>query len=186
MTTALTGAVELLDRSLGYTRVVLAAVGRDDLARPTPCADWALGDLLAHMEDALDAFTEAAGGEVRTTPPPVVPGTVPQVGRIRTKACALLGAWSGVAPEDVNVSGHPVTSELLVGTAALEVTVHGWDVGRSLGTGAPVPDELARRLLGIARHLVQPQDRAVRFGPPLPVGPDAGPGERLLAFLGRQ
>ena len=186
MTTALTGAVELLDRSLGYTRVVLAGVGSDDLDRPTPCPDWSLADLLAHMEDAIDAFTEAAGGEVRAAPPPVVPGTVPQVGRLRAKACALLGAWAGETREGVSVSGHAVTSELLVATAALEVTVHGWDVGRSLGTGGPVPDELARRLLEVAGRLVQPQDRAVRFGTPLPVPPDAAPGERLLAFLGRR
>ena len=186
MTTALTGAVELLDRSLGYTRVALSAVGRDDLDRPTPCADWALADLLAHMEDALDAFTEAAGGEVRTGPASVVPAAAPQVDRLRAKACALLGAWAGETPAGVSVSGHAVTSELLVATAALEVTVHGWDVGRSLGTGGPVPDELAQRLLEVAERLVQPQDRAVRFGPPLPVGPAAGPAERLLAFLGRR
>ena len=187
MTTALTGAVELLDRSLGYTRVVLADVDGAHLDRPTPCRDWSLGDLLAHMEDALDAFTEAAGGEIRTAPlPSVVPATVPQVGRLRAKACALLGAWTGEAPEGVSVSGRAVPSELLVATAALEVTVHGWDVGRSLGTGGPVPDELARHLLEVAQRLVQSQDRAVRFAPPLPVSPDAAPGERLLAFLGRR
>ena len=64
MTTALTGAIELLDRALGYTRVVLAGVPGADLDRRTPCRDWNLGQLLAHMDDALDAFTEAAGGAV--------------------------------------------------------------------------------------------------------------------------
>ena len=169
----LTAAVDLLDRSLGYTRVVLAGVDDTDLARPTPCPAWSLADLLTHLEDALDAFTEAAGGQVRHALLPVVPGAAPQVRRLQSKACALLGVWAGE------------TRELLVATAALEVTVHGWDVGRSLGTGGPVPDELAQRLLGVAHLLVQPQDRAVRFGTPLPAGPGSAPGDRLLAFLGR-
>ena len=184
--TGLTGAVELLDRSLGYTRVVLAGVGDADPDRPTPCRAWSLCDLLAHVEDALDAFTEAAGGQIRGTLPPVTPGAAPQVARLQSKACALLGAWSGEVPEAVTVAGHDVTSELLVATAALEITVHGWDVGRSLGTGGPVPVALAQDLLDVAHVLVQPQDRAVRFGEPLPSAPGSAPGERLLAFLGRR
>ena len=66
----LNGAVELLERSLAYTRVALADVRPDLLGRPTPCAGWSLGHLLAHMEDALDAFTEAAAGRVAVDPVP--------------------------------------------------------------------------------------------------------------------
>lgn len=187
--TGLTGAVELLDRSLGYTRVVLADVRSDLLDLPTPCDGWSLGGLLAHMEDALDAFTEAAGGTVSRLPPITDttddPGP-PQVRRLQTKACALLGAWSGTTPEGVVVAGHDLASEMLVAAAALEITVHGWDVGRALGLDSPLPDELAARLLPVARLLVQPEDRAVRFAAPRPVGPQTTPGQRLLAFVGRR
>ena len=61
----LDGAVGSSDRVLGYTRVALADVTDDVLARPTPCSEWTLGELLAQMEDALDAFIEAAAGVVR-------------------------------------------------------------------------------------------------------------------------
>jgi uncharacterized protein (TIGR03086 family) len=184
----LAGAVELLDRALGYTRVVLAGVTCEALHRPTPCTDWDLGQLLAHMEDALDAFTEAAGGRVdRGTPAPPAdqPAGLPRVARLREKACALLGAWSGPTPADVDVAGDGVDSQLLLAAAALEITVHGWDVGEALGGAPPVPERLAVRLLEVAGVLVQPEDRAVRFRPPRPVAPDAGGSERLLAFLGR-
>ena len=36
MTTALAGAVELLERSLGYTRVALSGITEARLAAPTP------------------------------------------------------------------------------------------------------------------------------------------------------
>jgi len=187
-TTALTGAVELLERALGYTRVVLGAVTEADLDRPTPCADWTLGDLLVHMEDALDAFTEAAGGTLARTASPRADAPsdqVPRVARIRDKACALLGAWSAPAPPGIDVEGRPVASELLLGAAALEVTVHGWDVARGLGLEHPLPEALAERLLDLAHALVDPADRVVRFAPARPVPPGAPAAERLLAWLGR-
>ena len=65
VTTTLGGSVELLDRALAYTCAPAVRASEDDLlGRRTPCAAWTLADLLAHMEDALDAFTEAAGGAV--------------------------------------------------------------------------------------------------------------------------
>lgn len=186
-TTALAGAVELLERALGYTRVVLGAVTQADLDRPTPCADWTLGDLLAHMEDALDAFTEAAGGTLAraSTPVATATGALPPVLRIRDKACALLGAWSAPAPPGIDVEGRPVASELLLGAAALEVTVHGWDVARGLGLEHPLPEALAARLLDLAHALVDPADRVVRFAPARPVPAGAPAADRLLAWLGR-
>lgn len=187
-TTALAGAVELLERALAYTRVVLGAVAVADLDRPTPCADWTLGDLLAHMEDALDAFTEAAGGSLARTALPraaAATGSLPRVARIRDKACALLGAWSAATSPGIDVEGRPVASELLLGAAALEITVHGWDVGRSLGLEHPLPAALAERLLGLAHALVDPADRVVRFAPARPVPPGAPAADRLLAWLGR-
>ena len=85
MTEQLDGAVELLERSLAYTRVLLADVRPHHLPRPTPCAGWTLGRLLAHMEDSLDAFLEAAAGRVAVDS---VPPTSTRVEALREKACA--------------------------------------------------------------------------------------------------
>ncbi|GAW50235.1 MULTISPECIES: TIGR03086 family metal-binding protein [unclassified Nocardioides] len=185
MRATLDGSVELLDRALSYTLLRLAGVRDDLLDRPTPCAGWSLADLLAHLDDALDAFTEAAGGRVEVH----APGAVGHVAAIEEKACALLGAWSGPRPGDVVISdrdgGLDLGSPLLVATAALEVTVHGWDVGQSTGAATALPDELARALLPVARAVVGPGDRGVRFAPARAVDADASYGVRLLAFLGR-
>jgi uncharacterized protein (TIGR03086 family) len=186
MTQTLGGSVELLDRSLAYTCDRLSRVHDDLLDRRTPCAGWDLAALLAHMEDALDAFTEAAGGSVevhrwRTTAAPVP--------AIRAKATGLLEAWSRPSPGDVvieTVDGPlDLETSLLVATAALEVTVHGWDVARAIGEDARIAPDLAEALLPIARATVTRADRGVRFGPELPVPHDASADRRLLAFLGR-
>jgi uncharacterized protein (TIGR03086 family) len=180
----LDAAVELLDRSLAYTRIMLADVRADQLDRPTPCAGWTLGRLLTHMEDALDAFTEAAAGRVEVDP---VPPTSTRVEALREKACALLGAWSAArpAPDRVAIGDLGLDAPLLVATAALEITVHGWDVGQATGRRTPVPDDLARGLLPVAEQVIDPGDRGSRFASPRPTTAGAGADERLLAWTGR-
>lgn len=122
MTSQLDRAVELLERSLAHTRVVLhdleaALPSRPGLLRaPTPCTAWDLETLLAHLADSLDAFTEAAVGRVEMARPPGAgasqdpggptrtspPGTpwcdptadpVGQVRDVRRRADLLLTAW---------------------------------------------------------------------------------------------
>jgi uncharacterized protein (TIGR03086 family) len=184
MSTALEGAVELLERSLAYTRGTLADVRPELLDRPTPCVGWTLGHLLAHMEDALDAFTEAASGRVRVD---AVPETHTRVDALREKACALLGAWTAARPasEEVTIGDVGIDAPLLVATAALEITVHGWDVGQATGGRTRIPDDLARGLLSVAHHVIGPLDRGPRFACPRPVRPGAAYDEQLLAWTGR-
>jgi uncharacterized protein (TIGR03086 family) len=181
VTPALASAVELLERSLGYTRVALCGVSEAPLAAPTPCRDWTLRDLLAHMDDSLDAFTDAAGGSVALTPTRVGPPVVV----LQQKACALLGLWSGAGPSGVRVGGVDLATELLVATAALEITVHGWDVAQATGARTPIPEELARHLLAIAHSTVSEEDRGTRFASALPDPIEATADVRLRAFLGR-
>lgn len=181
MTTALAGAVELLERSLGYTRVALTGVSDERLGAPTPCREWTLRDLLAHMDDSLDAFTEAAGGVVGLTRT----GSAPRIVVLQQKACALMGLWSGHAPADTRVGGVGLATDLLVATAALEITVHGWDVAQATGRGTRIPEGLARELLPVAHRTVDDKDRGIRFAQALPEPVGAAADVRLRAFLGR-
>jgi uncharacterized protein (TIGR03086 family) len=183
MTVQLGVSVELLERALSYTRLRLREVDEHLLQRPTPCAGWRLAELLDHMEDALDAFTEAAGGAVAAPTTDRRPGSTAV---ICDKARGLLGVWAGPAPGDVLVGDHELPAGLLVATAALEVTVHGWDVGQGTGERAALPPHLAADLLPVARATVSPCDRGVRFADPLPDDPDGPADVRLLAYLGRR
>lgn len=180
-TTALAGAVELLDRSLAYTRGALAEVRPEHLDRTTPCRGWSLTLLLAHLDDGLDAYLQAATGRVSLLP---TPGLSP-VEVIRGKACALLGWWLDHPPDEVGVGDVRMPSQTLVAAAALEITVHGWDLHATLGQPVDVPADLAGPLLTIAHVVVGDDDRQGCFPPPLPAGPDADGSQRLLAFLGR-
>jgi uncharacterized protein (TIGR03086 family) len=180
--TALDHAVGLLDRALSYTRATLNDVTDADLGRRTPCERWDLGQLLAHMEDALDAFAEGAHGEVALQDR--VPAQV-RVDNLQRKACGLLLAWSSETPPTVRIGEHELDTPVVALAAALEITVHGWDVTQAVGTARPIPVALARGLLPVAEALVGESGRGPEFGPPRPLPADSSDATRLLGFLGR-
>lgn len=178
MTTALSSAVELLDRSLAYTRVALAEVEDLPAATPTPCRGWTLAQLLAHMDDGLDAYTQAASGRVL-----LAPSGRSRLDLIRGRACALLGWWLENADRDTVVLGdHELAADVLVGAAALEITLHGWDLHATAGHPVPVPDRLAGPLLVVAA--AHQHERMPCWGAPLAPATDTEP-DRLLGRLGR-
>lgn len=175
-------ALELLDRALAYTRGALASVDEAHLGAPTPCRAWPLGALLAHMEDALDAFGEGADGVVGLRM------SLPAAARVTTlqrKACALHGRWSSAPRGVVDVGGLPLDVAQVARAAALEIAVHGWDVAQATGAGTALPGPLAHELLPVAARLVTDADRPVRFAAPRPAPAGAPAAVRLLAWLGR-
>jgi uncharacterized protein (TIGR03086 family) len=191
---ALHGGVDLLERAITYALGSLAAVRPSDLPRPTPCPDWDLRDLLAHLDDALLALAEAAEeGRVRPPGPHTLTGGRPgggpggdPVARLRARARRALGGWIRAAGNPtVLVGARPLTAALLTSSGAVEVAVHGWDVARSCGLHRPIPPSLAEELLDLAPLFVTDADRPGRFAPAVPVPPLAAPGDRLVAFLGR-
>jgi len=169
----------LLAQALDHTCTALGGVHPAHLTAATPCTPWDLAALLAHMDDALDAFAEAASGSV------AVHHDVPlatRVGSLRRKAYALAQRWTH-SPGTVWVGGLEVGTSVVTLAAALEIAVHGWDVDQATGAERPLPDRLARGLLPAAAALVHPDDRPGRFAAPLPAR--GGPSARLLAHLGR-
>ena len=96
------------------------------------------------MEDSLDAFAEGAGGTISlhsAAPAPLDE----RIGSLQTKACNLLGAWAAATTPQVEVGGRPMPVGTISRLAAVEIAVHGWDVGRTTGAGAPCPRSSPRR-----------------------------------------
>jgi len=187
-TAAMIGGITLLERAINYTLGSLVIVTPEDFAHPTPCAGWDLRALLDHMNDSLLALNEAvdigrvdldvsADDWLRTRDP---------VATLRSRACKLLGAGTNAdLNQAISIAGCPVTMGLVTGTGAIEVAVHGWDVAQACGRDRPIPPSLAEEMLDLSPLFVTEADRPVRFAARVDVPPLAAPGDRLLAFLGR-
>ncbi|HEX6470024.1 MAG TPA: TIGR03086 family metal-binding protein [Streptosporangiaceae bacterium] len=186
--------VGLLERALGYALAGLDAVTPDALPGPTPCRGWDLRALLAHLNDSLAALGEAADDhcvDLEVVPWTAARNDLDAVARCRDRARRMLGSWAGEADRAgdrdrvVAVGGRPMRSTMVACVGAVEVAVHGWDIQRSCGRPRPIPPALAAELLEIVPMLVTGAERPAKFAAPVPVAPSAPPGDRLVAFLGR-
>ena len=120
--------------------------------------------------------------------PAAAPGDEPDpVACLRRRARALLGvcAAAGRAERLVAIGDRELTVNVAAAAGAIEIAVHGWDISAACGVRRPVPPGLAAALLPIAPLLVPRATRAGLFADPVPVPALAGPGDRLVAFLGR-
>ncbi|MEU9025022.1 TIGR03086 family metal-binding protein [Actinomadura sp. NPDC048394] len=184
--------VALLERSVGYALGGLGGVTPAALGRATPCRGWDLGMLLRHTADSLDALLEAVDtGSVRLEPPPGPRDAPPDdpaaalVAALRSGAVRLLGAWTAADDRPVTVGGCPMRAVMVAMTGAIELAVHGWDIGCATGSPRPIPPGLAGLLLDPAKALVTDATRDGLFAPAVPVPGTAAPADRLLAHLGR-
>jgi uncharacterized protein (TIGR03086 family) len=183
------GATVLLAGAISYALRTCAQVAPGEMALPTPCADWNLAALLAHLAASM-ADLEAAirTGHLDLDPDdPAVPepaGADP-VEALRDRAANLL--FTCYAHHDrgrfVRVGRLPLPAGVVACTGAVEIAVHGWDVSAARGRGRPIPPALATRMLRLGPLLVT--GREGLFGAPVPVSAQASPGDRLVAYLGR-
>ncbi|MBO8190460.1 TIGR03086 family protein [Streptomyces oryzae] len=197
-------AAELLRHAVGYALGTAQCVTPALLHLPTPCTEWDLGGLMSHADDSLAALHEGmAQGTVALHPDPAQgaargdgyaaetgpPARGDPAAAFRLRAARLLGAWTAAGPRRrlIVVADAPLTATALALTGAVEMAVHGWDIARATGSAdRPIPAPLAVRLLPVARHLIPHEGaRHPLFAAELPVAPGAPPGDRLLAFLGR-
>lgn len=163
---------------------IVSQVASDDLDRRTPCSDWTLADLLAHMTAQHRGFAAAArgrGGDLAAW----------ETGATDYAEAArdVLAAFSEVSRQEFELPefGATFPAAQAVGFHLIDYVVHGWDVARSLGLGYDLPDEVAGPALRIA--LAVP-DGEGRRKPGAPFKPaleehDSDPLRRILATLGR-
>ncbi|ASR35645.1 TIGR03086 family protein [Prauserella marina] len=173
---------------------VVARVTSADLRLPTPCAEWSLGDLLAHMTAQHHGFAAAAEGE----------GADPSAWRLRplgddpvsdylTSANKVLAAFArpGVLERPFALPEiHPdtVPGRLAVSFHFVDYVVHGWDVAVSLGLPFDPGANEAEAALRIALQVPGGDSRlepGAAFGPVVPAQAEASTMDRVLAALGR-
>ncbi len=142
---------------------------------------------MLHVSDSLGVLAEALqSGQVGAGP---APGDEPDpVARLRRRARALLRACAPAERLErlVAIGDRELTVSVAAAAGAIEIAVHGWDISAACGARRPVPPGLAAALLPIAPLLVPRATRAGLFADPVPVPALAGPGDRLVAFLGRR
>ena len=178
---------------------VVAAVTRDDLRRPTPCAGWNLLDLLSHMTAQHRGFAAAAhggGGSPTIWAPELVADDVAADpgGTYAAAAADVLDAFAADRVLDATFSlpefgpGATFPGAIAIGFHFVDYVVHGWDVARSVGAPFALPADVLAAVLPLVFVVPDGEYRTVEgapFGPAVAASADATDLDRILSHLGR-
>ncbi len=163
-----------LDRGLTQLGTLVQSVQPDDLDRQTPCEDWTVRELLAHVVQGPANFAASVrGGEPDWSKGGDLPDDWATV--FATNADDLRAAWTD------NPDNQP-GPDFQTG----ELAVHAWDLSTALGKdSADLDPTVAERGYDAMSGALTPENRGKVFKPEQDAPQDAGPYERLAAFAGR-
>jgi uncharacterized protein (TIGR03086 family) len=176
--------IDSLDRTFRHAHGVISGVRPDQYDDKTPCAEWTVRDLLAHMIGVVAGLGAAAEGSPRQ---PFTLSDDP-AGQFDAVAASTLAAWRapGVLDRTVEFGPGPMPGRALAGINLLDTAAHTWDLATATGQPAALPDDVATDALEASVAIISPEIRNGRFGPEVPCPDGATPTERLVAFLGRE
>ncbi|WP_235735231.1 TIGR03086 family metal-binding protein [Nocardioides alcanivorans] len=164
---------------------LVSGVQEAQLGEVTPCSDWTVADLLAHVHQFATVFTDNAHKQPSAPPESLVPDwrvEIPRQLDALARAWAAEEAWHG----RVSAGGIDMDAADNAVVAVEELTVHGWDLasatGQVLRVGPDQLDVIDRFLDLFASGLPAGQGP---FGPVVAVQADASRLDLTLAQTGR-
>jgi uncharacterized protein (TIGR03086 family) len=171
---------------------LLVPGARDALDMPTPCTEWSVRQLLAHVVAAVDRATAVAQGADPRTMPVFVEG-IEDGGWEEAVAGAGARAQAAWADDDllerlVTVPWGQVPGKYAVAGYTQEVAMHSWDLATATGQVSVLQPQLPIPVVAIARQILPADQRGgpVPFGPVVDVAEDADPWTQLAGWLGRR
>jgi uncharacterized protein (TIGR03086 family) len=187
--------VALDARVVRATVSVVSQADPADLAWPTPCADWTLGELITHMTAQHDGWAAAAAGDggdlSRWQPGPPAADPVREYAAAAGRVLAAFGADGVLDREFVLAELSPVLpfqAAQAISFHFIDYLVHGWDVARSLGVDYELEPDLLAAALPVAQAVPDGAPRSlglVPFAPGIQVAGDLSVMDQIVAMLGR-
>lgn len=169
-------AVSVLSRALDQAFDVLTAVHDDHLSLPTPCSEWDVAHLIAHLVNDPRTFAAMARGDEVDWSAEPEPVTSEWAAKFRAGADDLMAVWHAAGDD---VEAGPVDMQ------TAEFAVHAWDLARAIDYTGALDPEVAERGLALMSASLTDENRSGAFGPEVPAADDAPVYERLAAFAGR-
>jgi uncharacterized protein (TIGR03086 family) len=171
MLTMMRGAAE-------RTSTLVESLRDDELALPTPCADYDVKSLIAHLEWGADLFVSLAddGG---------MPPQKEYTGDFRERAERMLAAWEKPEAWEGASQTMGLPKPVLANMALTDLVAHGWDLAKATGRDYEVEERTAAALLEFASKMAPTGRERGAFGPEVPVPADAPVLDRFLGVIGR-
>jgi uncharacterized protein (TIGR03086 family) len=180
-----------LDAALDQVHTLIEVIGPDDGQRPTPCPEFDVRTLVAHLVAVMRKLTVVrAGGEFASVPDPAEDLGAGGKAAFERARQELRAVWEDSAALDAEhtLPYGTLTGRELLDAYAHEFTVHAWDLHRALDAGLALDPALSEAALDWYRRNVPVADRGTGgpFGAAVEVADEADVHTRLAALVGRR
>lgn len=179
-----------LTRAEQWVETLIAGVRPDQLGNPTPCDEFDVRTLIAHLYTGAGRVEAMAKGlDARTVP---LVSDLPDgdlAAGYHDKAEAGRQAWSEAdlsAPVTAPWGSAP--GAVAIGMYLQEVLAHGWDLAVATGQPSEADQDLAEAALIAGQQTLpeQPRGGPIPFAPVVESAPEATPTQRLVNWTGRR
>jgi uncharacterized protein (TIGR03086 family) len=182
-------ALEMYRRSVEEFGQRVMAIGVDDWARPTPCTDWNVRDLVRHLVyEELWTPPLLAGAtiaEVGDRFEGDILGDDPQVAWKEASAHALAAAAPSVLGRTVHLSFGDFPGREYLGQLTADHVIHAWDLARGINAQDRLDPDLVQFVYDFMAPQADQWAAAGVFASAVDVPADADPQAKLLAMSGR-
>ncbi len=167
---------------------LVRAVPDDALDRPTPCAEYTVGDLLDHVAGFLIAFRAAAvkdpidrsgAGDVANLPPDWRTRMPADIDAL-VEAWAVPDAWEGMTA----AGGVDLPGEVAAIVALDELVLHGWDLAKAIGQPVHYDGPGLEEVYAAVQQF-RAMGLDTIFGPEVTIADDAPLFDRIRGVTGR-
>ncbi|MFE4623195.1 TIGR03086 family metal-binding protein [Streptomyces mirabilis] len=183
----------LYTRATEQIAALVATVRPEQLAGPTPCAEFDVRTLLSHMAGGTRRIAVVGAGGDGMAVRPFLDGVEDDrwsaaYEEVRTE---VRKSWADDARLDalVTVPWGEAPGRIALSGYVMEAVTHTWDLSESLGRPLVLDPELAEFALGIARRVLPDErrdDEELPFDSAVPAPEGADAYGRLAAYLGRR
>jgi len=175
--------VDALEQTFANARRVIAGIRADQYDDKTPCEEWTVRDLLAHMVGVVAGLGSAADGE----PPAPFDLADDPAAQFDAASAAALAAWRrpGVLDRIIDGGAGAMPGRMLASINLLDTATHTWDLATATGQSQELPTDVAAAALEASRMIVNDGIRPGRFAAERAAPAGATVTQQLVAFLGR-
>ncbi|PRB67140.1 TIGR03086 family metal-binding protein [Arthrobacter sp. MYb213] len=179
--------IEQLSDAFVAVQALLDELAPEKFSLPTPCTEWDVRELVAHLVGMNLVFAALLTGQTPPSRDVEVLGHDPSLA-FRTSADALLKSFErpAVLEQSFHTPLGSATGQERLEIRMYDLLAHAWDLSQATGVQLANLDELAEHSLDYVQAQLSRQSRTGRFAQPQPVSKQSRALDRLAAFLGRK
>lgn len=188
--------IALFEHASGRMQEIMEGIRQGQADMGTPCAEWNVIDVMNHLIGVL----ELTAGCMADSPSDIRPNEADSSYAGETSVAVLAQAHHAESARVLELAGRqgipdrvaatpfgdmPV-NQIMVGTLPDQI-VHGWDLAKATGQDTTLDPGLVEFTHGMLSSGFADMGREAGFnGPEIAVSDDAGPQDKMIAYMGRQ